>query len=178
MDDPWMRMLPTEPEEPKPVHQHLIEHERQRRWLIRLVVLAGACCLAFELTTLWLTRLATPFSIASADSQATSLVRAHFAALERGDFRTAYDQFSSNYRERMPFEIFHDMILAHWRLLQGEVVVIPESATPDRVVLGISLSGDDGTRLSGEFTLVHEASRWWIGNERWGRERVQHLIHT
>lgn len=173
-----MRMLPIEPAEPEPVRPHSIEHERRRRWLTRLLVLTGGCCLAFGLTTLWLTRLATPFAIAAADTQATSLVRAHFAALERGDIRTAYEQFSSDYRERIPFEIFHEMILAHWQLLHGEVVVVPESATPDRVVLGISLSGDDGTTLNGEFTLVREASRWWIGNVRWGRERVQHLIHT
>ncbi len=178
MNDPFMRMLPTEPEEPEPVRPRSIEHEHRRRWLVRLLVLMAACCVAFGLTTLWLARLATPLAIAEADSQATSLVRAHFAALERGDFRKAYDQYSSDYRERIPFEAFHEMIVARWRLLQGEVIVIPQSATPDRVVLEISFSGNDGTTLNAEFTLVRNASRWWIDNVRWGRERVQHLIRT
>jgi hypothetical protein len=177
MDDPLMRMLPTEPEE-EPVRSPGIEHERRRRWLIRLMVLAGACCVAFGLTTLWLTRLATPLAIAEADSQATSLVRAHFAALGRGDFQTAYGQFSTEYRARLPFDVFHEMMMEHWRLLRGNVVVVPQSATPDRVVLGISFSGDDGTSLSAEFTLVREMSRWWISNVYWGRERVEHLIRT
>jgi hypothetical protein len=178
MDDPLMRLLPTGPEEREPARPPAIERERRRRWLVRLTVLMGGCCVAFGLTTLWLTRLATPFAIAEADSQATSLVRAHFAALERGDFRTAYEQLSSNYRERIPFEVFHEIVVAHWRLMQGQVVVIPQSATPDRVVLEISFSGDDGSTLSAEFTLVHEASRWWIDNVRWGRERVEHLLRT
>ncbi|MDE3137786.1 MAG: DUF4864 domain-containing protein [Acidobacteriota bacterium] len=177
MDDPSMRMLPIGPEE-EPVRSPVIEHERRRRWLIRLMVLAGACCVAFGLTTLWLTRLATPLAIAEADSQATSVVRAHFAALERGDFRTAYGQFSSEYRERIPFEIFHGMMMEHWRLLRGKVIVVPQSATPDRVVLEIGFSGEDGSTLNAEFTLVHELSRWWINNVRWGRERAGHLIQT
>ena len=173
-----MRLFPSEPEPPEPVRPTAAEHQRRRRWLIRLLILTGACCVAFGLTTLWLSRIATPLAIAEADSQATNLVREHFAALEHGDFRAAYDQFSSEYRERIPFEVFHEMIVAHWQLLQGQVIVIPQSATPNRVVLEISLSGNDGTTLNAEFILVHEASRWWIGNVRWGRERVEHLIRT
>jgi hypothetical protein len=177
MDDPLMRMLPPGPDA-EPVRPPGIERERRRRWLIRLLVLAVASSVAFGLTTLWLTRLATPLAIAEADSQATSVVRAHFTALERGDFRKAYDQFSSEYRERIPFEVFHEMMMEHWRLLRGKVIVVPQSATPDRVVLEISFSGDDGTTLSAVFTLVRGVSHWWIANARWGRERVEHLIRT
>jgi hypothetical protein len=178
MDDPLMRLFPAEPEAPEPVSLPSIERQRRRRWLLRLLVLTGACCVAFGLTTLWLSRLSVPLAIAEADSQATSLVRKHFAALERGDFRTAYEQYTSRYRDRIPFEAFHDMIAAHWHIMQGQVTVIPQSATPDRVVLDIGFSGDDGSTLDAEFILVRNASRWWIDNVRWGREREQHLIHA
>lgn len=178
MNDPLMRLFPTGSEAPEPVCPPAIERRRRRRWLLRLLVLMGACCVAFGLTTLWLSRLSIPLSIAEADSQATSLVRKHFEALERGDFHTAYRQFSSRYRRRIPFETFHDLTVAHWRLMQGEVTVIPQSATPDRVVLEISFDGASGSTLNAEFTLVRNASRWWIDNVRWGRERMPHLIHT
>ena len=178
MNDPLMRLFPTGPEAPEPVRPPAIERRHRRRWLLRLLVLMGGCCVAFGLTTLWLSRLSIPLAIAEADSQATSLVRKHFAALERGDFRTAYEQFSSRYRDQMPFDAFHDMTVAHWRLLQGEVTVIPQSATPNRVVLEISFNGASGSTLNAEFTMVRNESRWWIDNVRWGQERTQHLIHT
>ena len=180
MDDSQIPLFPPEPPHPPdvPGPAWTPPSGRSRRWLIALLALLGVSLIAFGVTTFWLSRLATPLAIAEADTQATSLVRAHFAALERGDFRAAYDQFSARYRDQIPFAIFREIMATHWSLLQGQVTVIPQSATPARVVLGVDFSNPAGATINAEFTLVRTAGRWWIDNVRWGRERLQHLIRS
>lgn len=178
MNDPWLRLFPTGGKEPEPVRPPPEEQERNRRRQRQLLVLAVACCALFGLMTLWLSRLSTPLAIAEADSQATRLVREHFAALERGDFRTAYGQFTLRYRARIPFELFHRMVVERWPLLEGEVMVVPQTTTPNRVVLEVNFDEKNGSTLNAEFTLVRSSSRWWIDDVHWGRERFEHLIRT
>jgi hypothetical protein len=178
MNDPLMRLFPTGDEEPEAAQPTEEERLQHRRWRIRLLALTVACCAAFGMMTVWFSRSSVPLAIAEADSEATHLVREHFAALERGDFRTAYEQFSSRYRERIPFTVFHDMVVEHWQLLEGKVVVVPQLTTPSRVVLEVSFDEENGSTVDAEFTLVRSGARWWIDDERWGRERVEHLIRT
>lgn len=152
--------------------------QRERLWLRRMLILLVACCTAFALTALWFSHLSASLSIEEANTQATRVVREHFAALERGDLRTAYGQFSARYRKRMSFALFEQMIAGHWRILSGQVTVLPQSATPNRVVLHVGFEESSGTSLSAEFTLVRSHGRWWIDNVLWGAERVQHLIRA
>lgn len=144
---------------------------RQSRWMLRTFVLLIACCAAFGMAALWLTHFTTSLSIQKADSEATSVVRAHFAALDRGDFRAAYDQFSPRYRRHLPFHLFEAMVVGHWQILRGGVVVFPQSATPSRVVLHVNFEGQASMGLTADFTLVRSSGRWWIDDVSWGQQR-------
>lgn len=138
-----------------------------------MLTLLGAACLAFSLTSLWLARQAQHSSIRNADSQAMEVVRAHFAALDRGDFRAAYSLFSIRLRREMPFEEFQDVMQAHLPLLQGKVSVFPETTSARRVVVDIDFTGDRRMSLTAEFTLVRREGRWWIDDIHWNLNRVR-----
>lgn len=155
------------------------EHaRRQRAWRRRMWILAGSCALAFGLTALWLTHLSTSLSVVEANAAAAQLVRQDLIALGRGDYRAAYAQFSPRYRRAMPFELFAEMIAGHGPLMRGSVTVMPESATPDRVVLHVNFEPSGPTTLTAEFTLVRAGGRWWIDDVRWGRRRAEPVIRA
>jgi hypothetical protein len=153
-------------------------HPRQGHWMLRTVVLLIVSCVAFGVAALWLSRLTASLSIQRADSEATSVVRAHLAALERGDFRAAYDQFSPRYRRHLPFHLFEAMVMGHWQILQGGVVVFPQSATPTRVVLHVNFEAPVSMGLTADFTLIRSNGRWWIDDVSWGQQRSLPLVLT
>lgn len=176
MEDPFIRR-PGE----WPGASQTIEREASRRqkiWLRRMLILLVTCCTAFALSTLWFSRLSTSLSIEKADSEATGVVREHFAALERGDYRTAYQQFSARYRERMPYEAFVEMVVGHWNMLRGEATMFPQSATPNRVIVRVDFAGNRDMSLSAEFTVIRTNGRWWIDEVSWRRARLPSLIET
>jgi hypothetical protein len=152
----------------------------RKRWLRRMMALLGTSCLAFALTALWLARQASRTSLQSADSQAVEVVQAHFAAIDRGDFRAAYGLFSTRLRREMPFDEFREIMEAHLPLLQGRVSVYPETTGAGRVVVDIAFHGRQPMGLTAEFMLVRSRGRWWIDNFHWNveRPRPQHLILT
>ncbi len=154
------------------------DDRRYRRWLWVMVALLAVSCAAFALTTLWLSRMENPVAMAQADAQATQLVEEHFAALERGDFRAAYDQFSVRFRRQLSFETFSTAMATHWRLLEGRVTMFPHAETVNHVTVDIHFSGDEGTETDAEFTMVRSASRWWIDDVRWGRAGGNDLIYV
>ncbi len=168
---------PFPPEEPPNVGP-FDEDRRYRRWLWVMLALLAVSCTAFALTTLWLGRMENPLALAEADTQATRLVEQHFAALERGDFHTAYDQFSARYRRRLSFETFSAVMATHWGLLQGRISMFPHADTANHVTVDIQCSGDEGTEVNAEFTLIRSANRWWIDDVRWGRARAGDLVYT
>jgi hypothetical protein len=144
----------------------------------RMLVLMVGASVAFALTSVWLSHLANPLSMAEADSQATRLVRAHLAALNRGDLRTAYGQFSSRYRNRIPFEVFHEMIAAHWPMFHARrLMLIPQTTSAERVILDLQYGSGDEASVA-EFTLVRLGERWWIDDIQWIRRQPTHLIRT
>ncbi|HEV2387534.1 MAG TPA: DUF4864 domain-containing protein [Candidatus Acidoferrales bacterium] len=143
----------------------------------RLIILFISAGLTFSLTAAWLSHIANPLSTAEVDAQAADVVRAHFAALQRGDFRTAYLQFSTRYRDAMPFDSFHDMVIAHWSLFQQRrIILLPQQQTDDRVVLETDFTDSSGTDVVAEFTLIRSDDRWWIDNVHWDHGLTHHLI--
>jgi hypothetical protein len=176
MEDPLIRRLEEWHQESQAAERR--DAVRQRIWLRRMLFLLVTCCLAFALTTFWFSRLSASLSIEKADSQATSLVRAHFAALERGDYRTAYGEFSVRLRRRMPFRVFVTTIAGHWGMMSGQATVSPRASTPNRVVVRVNFAANEGLSLTAEFTLVRARGRWWIDNVSWTSHRVPHLIET
>lgn len=176
MEDPFIRRLGEWHEESQAIERR--DAVRQRIWLRRMLFLLVACCLAFALTTLWFSRLSTARSIEKADSQATTVVREHFAALERGDYRTAYEQFSDRFRRKMSFEVFVSMVAGHWSMMNGQATVFPQSATPSRVVVRVNFAATGNVSLTAEFTLVRSRGRWWIDDVSWTSRRMPHLIQT
>ncbi len=138
-----------------------------------MLTLLGAACLAFSLTSIWLARQAQRSSIQDADSEALEVVRAHFAALDRGDFHAAYSLFSFRLRHQMSFEEFQDVMQAHLPLLQGRVSVFPATTSVGRVVVDIDFTGDRQTDLTAEFTVVHSDGRWCIDDIHWNLNRVR-----
>lgn len=176
MEDPLIHQLEEWHEESQVAARR--DARNQRIWLRRMLFLLVTCCLAFALTTFWFSRLSSSLSIARADSQATSLVRAHFAALERGDYRAAYDQFSARFRRRLPFQVFVAMVAGQWQMLGGQATVFPQSSAPNRVVVRVNFAANEGQSLTAEFTIVHNDGRWWIDDVSWTSRRMPHMIET
>jgi ketosteroid isomerase-like protein len=174
MDDSPIPVFPAE----EPPEGGSFDDRSYRRWFWLMAALAAVGCITFALTTLWLTRIENPLAMAQADTQATQLVEAHFAALERGDFRAAYDQFSARFRRRLSFKTFQIAMANHWRLLRGNLTLFPHAETANRVMVNIHFEGDEGTELNAEFTLIRRANRWWIDDVRWGRAGGDNLIYT
>lgn len=154
--------------------------DSRKRWLLRMLVLLGASCLAFSLTAVWLSRLSAYTSAQNANSGAVEVVRAHFAALHRGDFRAAYSLFSSRLRREVPFEEFQDIMKAHRSLLRGKVSVFPEMSSRRRVVVAIDFHPRGHIDVTAEFTLVRSGGRWWIDHIHWDLERLRprHVMYA
>jgi ketosteroid isomerase-like protein len=176
MEDPFIRRPGEWPGASQTTER--AEGERQRIWLRRMLFLLVACCLAFALTTFWFSHLSTSLSIEKADAQATSVVRQHFAALERGDYHAAYEQFSTRYRRRMPFEVFVEMVVGHWKMLSGQATLFPRSQTPNRVIVHVDFAGSGSISVAAEFTVIRDNGRWWIDDVSWRRKRTPRLIET
>lgn len=178
MDDPHDQLFRLMHQAPG--SRHDASPEARKRWLRGMIALLGISCLAFAVVVLWLSRLPSPASLQNADFQAEQVVRAHFAALDRGDYRAAYSLFSERLRHQMPFNQFHEIMEDHLQMLQGRVIVYPARTTAGRVVMDISFRGVRSMDLTAEFTLVHMNGHWLIDNMRWNMERTrpQHLTFT
>lgn len=175
MNENLIRLFP-EPARQEPAG-HPEARERRRRWMRRLLVLMLGASVAFGLTAIWISRMATPLYLAEADLQAVTLMRTHLQALERGDLKTAYGQYSNRYRQEMPYEEFHEMIQDHWPVFEGRnLKMIPEAESADRVILDLQANG--GAAAVAEFTLIRVEGRWWIDDIEWYRQHPERLIRA
>ncbi len=68
--------------------------------------------------------------------------------------------------------------MGHWQILQGGVVVFPQSATPTRVVLHVNFEAPVSMGLTADFTLIRSNGRWWIDDVSWGQQRSLPLVLT
>ena len=88
--------------------------------------------------------------------------------------RPAYDMFSSRYREQVSFDVWHQVIVTHWRMFHAEVLRTEEPATSGPgVSLEIYLRGADDKDYRARFLLIRTGGRWWIDDVHWAEEPNQ-----
>ena len=147
----------------------------RRNFRHNLFLLLGLTLAAFTLTAWILVRVDSPFGMFSSGPQ--EIVRAQLRALDRGDLRPAYDMFSERYREQVSFDVWHQLIVTHWRMFHAEVLHsgTPANAGPG-VTLEIYLHGADDKEYRARFTLIRTDGRWWIDDVHWAEEPDQHDI--
>jgi hypothetical protein len=142
---------------------------RRRSFLHNLFILLSLTLAAFILTTWILVRVDSPFGALSTGPQ--EVVRAQLLALDHGDLRPAYDMFSSRYRGQVSFELWHELIVTHWRMFHGEVVHSEEPAkSGPGVSLEIYVRGADDKDYRARFLLIRTDGRWWIDDVHWAAE--------
>jgi hypothetical protein len=145
------------------------ETSRRRDLRHNLLLLLSLTLAAFVLAAWILVRLDSPFGVFSTGPQ--EIVRAQLLALDRGQLRPAYDMFSARYREQVSFDVWHELIVTHWRMFHGEVVRTGELAqTGPAATLEIHLRGTDEKEYRARFTLIRLTGRWWIDDVHWAEE--------
>lgn len=147
------------------------ELERRRKTLVRqLAGLLAVAVAAFALTTWALVRMDTAWGQAK-DASPANIVRAQLEALDRGELREAYDLFSQQYRDRVPFRAFHELVAAHPAMFRARRVEFgrrEESSV--RAILDTRIVAADGERYVARYTLIVIEGHWWIDDLRWGHE--------
>jgi hypothetical protein len=154
------------------------EASRKRGLRHNLLLLLSLTLAAFVLTAWILVRVDSPFGLFSTGPQ--EIVRAQLRALDRGQLRPAYDMFSARYRQQVSFDVWHELIVTHWRMFHGEVLRAGEPAqTGPGVTLEIHLRGSDEREYRARFTLIRLAGRWWIDDVHWAEEAdEQNTVRT
>jgi hypothetical protein len=162
----------------RPVASGVAEASRKRSLRHNLLLLLSLTLAAFVLTAWILVRVDSPFGIFSTGPQ--EIVRAQLRALDRGQLRPAYDMFSERYRKQVSFDLWHELIVTHWRMFHGEVLRAGELAqTGPGVTLEIHLRGSDERQYRARFTLIRLAGRWWIDDVHWAEEAdEQNTVRT
>ncbi|MBZ5662782.1 MAG: hypothetical protein LAO08_20470 [Acidobacteriia bacterium] len=145
---------------------------RRRSFLNNLLLLLSLTLAAFILTAWILVRVDAPFGPFSSGPQ--EIVRAQLQALDRGELRPAYDMFSTRYRGEVSFEVWHELIVTHWRMFHGEVLRSEQPAkSGPGVSLEIYLRGADDKDYRARFLLIRTDGRWWIDDVHWAVEPDQ-----
>ena len=154
------------------------ETSRKRNLRHNLLLLFSLTLAAFVMTAWILVRVDSPFGIFSTGPQ--EIVRAQLRALDRGQLRPAYDMFSAQYRQQVSFDVWHELIVTHWRMFHGEVLRAGEPMqTGPGVTLEIHVRGSDEKDYRARFTLIRLAGRWWIDDVHWAEEAdEQNTIRT
>jgi hypothetical protein len=153
----------------RPAAPGIEEASRKRRLRHNLLLFLSFALSAFVLTAWILVRLDSPFGLLPAGPQ--EIVRAQLRALDRGQFRPAYDMFSARYRQQVSFDVWHELIITHWRMFHAEVLRAGEPAqTGPSVTLEIHLRSSDNKEYRARFTLIRFAGRWWIDDVHWAEE--------
>ncbi|GEM_PF-948701 len=148
---------------------------RKRGFRQNLFLLLSFSLAAFILTAWILVRMDSPFGLFSTGPQ--EIVRAQLLAVDRGQFRPAYDMFSVRYRKQVPFDLWHELIVTHWQMFHAEVVSAGETAqSGPGVTLEIHLRDEDDTEYRARFTLIRIEGRWWIDDVRWMQEASESNI--
>jgi hypothetical protein len=142
---------------------------RRRSFRQNLYLLLGLALAAFVLTSWILVRVDSPFGVFATGPQ--EVVREQLRALDRGELKPAYEMFSARYRSQVPFDAWHELCVAHWRMFHADVVRAdrpePNGAS---VLLEIYLRGADATNYRARFTVVRADGRWWIDDVHWEEE--------
>jgi hypothetical protein len=154
---------------PQPGAPTVEEASRKRKLRHNLLLLLSLTLAAFVLTAWILVRVDSPFGTYTNSPQ--EIVRAQLRALDRGQLRPAYDMFSVRYRQQVSFDVWHELIVTHWRMFHAEVLRTGEPAqTGPDVTVEIHLRGSDDREYRARFTLIRLAGRWWIDDVHWSEE--------
>ena len=141
----------------------------RRSFRHNLFLLLSLTLAAFILTAWILVRADLPFGMFSTGPQ--EIARAQLRALDRGELRPAYDMFSPRYRQQVSFDVWHELIVTHWRMFHAEVLRAGAPAqTGPRVTLEMYLRGADDKQYRARFTLIRMEGRWWIDDVHWAEE--------
>ena len=142
---------------------------RRRSFRRNLLLLLSLSLAAFILTAWILVRVDSPFGMFSTGPQ--EIARAQLRALDRGELRPAYDMFSARYRQQVSFDVWHELIVTHWRMFHAEVLRAgaPAQSGP-RATLEMHLRGADDKEYRARFTLIRLEGRWWIDDVHWAEE--------
>jgi hypothetical protein len=164
---------------PRPDAGNSSEEESRKRNLRHNFVLLLVLTLSVFVLSAWiLVRVDSPFGTSSIGPQ--EIVRAQLRAVDRGQFRPAYEMFSERYRQQVSFDVWHQLIVTHWRMFHGEVLRSGElpQAGPG-VTLEIHLRGSDERQYRARFTLIRHSGRWWIDDVHWTEEAdEQNTVRT
>jgi hypothetical protein len=140
---------------------------RRNEQLIRRIRWIAAVGFAAFFAVIWLLlRTVSPAAISGRDP--LQVVRAEISALGRGDLQTAYAQLSKHYRDSVPFNTYHMLVISHRRvfLTRKYSVSQPERRGGEMFVVA-ELESETGARYTANFTLVRDAGRWWIDDLHW-----------
>jgi len=138
-------------------------------WPKQLLTLALASLIAFAGTVWGLVQMESRSDEGNGARAAAQVVEQHLAALKRGDLEAAYQQFSEGYRHRVPFEVFHDLVAAHWAMFRTrEVKFDPGEHWSNRVIVHTRILASDGQSYAVDYVLERTQGRWWIDDVRWG----------
>jgi hypothetical protein len=170
--DSSLELVSSAPGDRTPLHRGTSGAEdetRKRNLRHNLLLLLSLTLSAFALSAWILVRVNSPFGSSSRGPQ--ELVRAQLRAVDRGQFRPAYDMFSERYRQQVSFDVWHELIVTHWRMFHGEVLRSGALAqTGPGVTLEIHLRGSDERQYRARFTLIRHSGRWWIDDVHWAEE--------
>jgi hypothetical protein len=142
----------------------------RREFLRRLRVLLLAGLAAFTLVVWTLVRVESPLERLGLVSGPRRVIRAHLAALSRGEARAAYEYFSSHYREQIPWPAYQQLIASHRDMFRTQLVGFRDRpADGAHTVLDTEVVSANGHRYVVRFTVVRDGSRWRIDSVRWSR---------
>jgi hypothetical protein len=167
---------PREMSEPTPAAtaydtERNAEEAWRRNLRRRLLALLCVMCAAFAVSTWLLVRYENPLWLASLTNGPAGVVRDQLEALNRGDLRAAYNQFSVKYRQQVPFEAFHELVVQHRNMFHTRQLRIGrDDESGGRAVLETHLLADGGKRYLARFTLVRLDGRWWVDDLHWSEE--------
>jgi hypothetical protein len=154
---------------PQPTPPVVEEASRRRSLRRNLLLLLSLTLAAFVLTAWILVRVDSPSGMSSNGPQ--EIVRAQLRALDQGQLRPAYDMFSARYRQQVSFDVWHELIVTHWRMFHAEVLRVGEPTLSGPVVtLEIHLRGSDEKEYRARFRLIRLEGRWWIDDVHWAEE--------
>lgn len=142
----------------------------RREFLRRLRALLLAGLAAFTLMVWTLVSVESPLERLGLISGPRQVIRAHLAALSRGEARAAYEHFSAHYREQIPWPAYQQMIALHRDMFRTRLVAFRDRpGDGPHTVLDTELVSANGRRYLVRFTVVRDGSHWRIDGVRWSQ---------
>ena len=142
-----------------------VAREKSLRRLKRLLIFG---CALFTVLIWLFVRPENPGVLSLFAPGPARVVRQHFQALNRGEFREAYLLFSKHYRDDVSFELYHKLVVTHAEMFRTRAFSVShQESSGDRIVLDTRVLASDGERYVARFTLVRLENRWWIDDLHW-----------